>query len=342
LDIHQHEFSEYEQATLDGYHNLNTVFQYCSLCTYSGYDKFYISRNPFGRIVSAFWDQYAYVKNEGVLEMLKNTPPTTTPGNRRPDNFIEFLEYLKSVPDAKRDIHFRTQAYFEFADKVVVKRGWLKRNRPEDIRLNSFADISQFNNYLTKTYRKLFKSNPAMRDRALTAIDRSKKSNSTFYAQSECADAATRSLAELAELSYSPKPQEFLSSQRVVALIQEIYADDFKLFGYSIDKIPHKKASSEIDLIPDDFDWEIYLLLNPDLQKQGFSNKRSVMRHYLEFGRHESAGRSYHLQVPAEFVWQDYVAIHEDLVAAGIDNEREAIIHYLAHGKREGRAYREL
>ena len=209
LDIHRHEFSEYEEAKLDAYHNLNEVFQYCSLCTYSGYYKFYISRNPYGRIVSAFWDQYAYVKNEGVLEMLKSTPPSTTPEQRNPENFIEFLEYLKTVPDEKRDIHFRTQAHFRFADKVVTKRGWLKRNRPEDIRLNSFADISQFNKFLSKTYRKVFKSNPAMSERALAAIDQSKKSNSTFYSKTECANAATLSLAELAELSYSPKPQEF-------------------------------------------------------------------------------------------------------------------------------------
>ena len=130
-----------------------------------------------------------------------------------------------------------------------------------------------------------------------------------------------------------------MSSQRAIELVQEIYADDFKLFKYDINKVPHKSASPEIDSIPDDFDWEIYLLLNPDLQNRGFASKRSVMRHYLEFGRHESVKRSYLLQAPAGFVWQDYIAMYGDLSAAGIDNERDAIIHYLAHGKREGRSF---
>jgi len=115
LSVHKDEMSEAQLASLDWYHNLSEIQPYDGTADYSDYYVYTITRNPYSRIVSAFLDQYVFARNPGVQTMMDECPPTI-----RPNNFIEFLEYLTSVPDAQRDTHFQTQSYFPYADTLTT------------------------------------------------------------------------------------------------------------------------------------------------------------------------------------------------------------------------------
>jgi len=337
LKLHADELEEEQAAKRVAYHNLNEIFPYQSDKNYSDYYQFCISRNPFGRVVSAFLDQYTYAQNSGVQRMLANTPPEDGP----PQTFVDFLEYLKDVPDELRDSHFQTQSYYGHSIKVKVTRNWFKRYYYRDkpcVTLNYAGDVSSFNKSMQKAYDKIFRREPEMHKKAMYELSQIKKMNSSFYGKETYENAATLTLTELDQLVFAPKPQDFYTDNRVRELVREIYAQDFKLFGYDSSVIPQKKFSPEIEAVPDDFDWQVYLLLAPDLRLLGLDKERTVVRHFLQFGQFEiDSSRFYKIEAPEGFVWQNYIAAHGDLVAAGIDNERDAIIHYLSHGFNEGR-----
>ena len=119
--------------------------------------------------------------------------------------------------------------------------------------------------------------------------------------------------------------------------MQHIYAADFKLFGYHVDEVPERPASKEIQALPADLDWQMYLRLNPDLTPDVFYNERLVVRHYLEFGRFEAIPRAYKIEAPTGFEWRRYLELNDDLKAAGVTSELAAIEHYISYGIREGR-----
>jgi len=337
LGLHQDEFTPQERKRLKGYHNLNEVHCYDPTQDYSEFYKFIITRNPYSRVVSAFLDQYAYAQNAAIMKMFAEFPPA----GKRPDSFIEFLEYLKTVPDEERDSHFQTQACFvrqpQAATLKTLFNRVLRRNRKPAVALDFFGDIGDFKSNMQTVYAHIFAENEAMRNKALAEIDQIKKSNSSFYAEQDFDDAATLSLQAHDDLQFAPKPQDFYKSSYARELVEEIYAEDFRQFGYAYGDIPIKKPSAETKLMPDDFDWQMYLRLNPDLPADEIYNERSVARHYLEFGRFEAVPRAYKVEKPPGFDWQRYLALHEDLRLAGIDNERDAITHYISYGVREER-----
>jgi len=125
LELHKHEMSETELSSLDKYHNLNEVFPYDQAKDYSNYTTFILTRNPYSRIVSAFLDQYIFSRKGGVESMLANYG-----GDKEPNNFLEFLQFLKKVPDSERDGHFQSQSHFPYTKHIVTKNNlryrWLK------------------------------------------------------------------------------------------------------------------------------------------------------------------------------------------------------------------------
>jgi len=334
LDIHRDELSEDQLEQLNGYHNLNELLPYEEETDYRAYYKFYVSRNPYSRVVSAFLDQYAYAQNRGVKDMLEDSPPS----GDAPNSFIEFLQYLKTVPDADRDSHFQTQSYFFASDKVRLRK-FFQRASKNTLTIDYAGDLADFNAHMAKVYTKIFRKHKPMLETALANLSMVKKMNSSFYGDDTVDDAAELGLQELEELVFAPKPQEFFLSSLAQQLVEEIYAEDFSLFGYDVGSIPHKKASAELAEIPDDFDWQTYLLLGPDLVLKNIVNQRRVTRHFLAFGRFETGRRAYKIEAPEGFDWRKYLDLHADLQLAGVDNERDAIIHYLAYGRNEGRAF---
>jgi hypothetical protein len=69
----------------------------------------------------------------------------------------------------------------------------------------------------------------------------------------------------------------------------------------------------------------------------GITNQRSVIRHYLEFGRFEATPRAYKIEAPEGFDWQRYLQLNTDLKAEGILTEMAATQHYISYGIRQDR-----
>jgi hypothetical protein len=83
-----------------------------------------------------------------------------------------------------------------------------------------------------------------------------------------------------------------------------------------------------------DFNWKIYLFLNPDLNQN--CNKNEATQHYINHGRFEN--RPYKcILLPQDFNWKTYISINPDLKDC---NEKEAIKHYLIYGYYENRQYK--
>lgn len=345
LALHKEEMTAAEVDSLDWYHNLNEVHPYDPQQDYSDYFTFIITRNPYTRIVSAFLDQYVYSRSAQVEQMFSqgsgNTRANIGARADSPDNFLDFLTVLANVPDELRDTHFQTQSYFPYASMVVTTASprfrWLGQKPPHAFGVNYMGDISGFGAHMQKIVKRIFKGNKPKLSSALTQIERIKKSNSSFYGTVDYADAAQLSVDELDTLVFAPKPQDFLRSSDVVDLIERIYRQDFELFGYTLGDWPSKSASSEIDQVPNDMDWEMYIRLNPDLPRDQIYNERGVVRHYLEFGRYEEHPRAYKIEAPDGFDWQRYLSLNSDLRAQGIDNANAAIEHYISYGIRQHR-----
>lgn len=337
LDVHRDELTQDQLDRLDWYHNLNEVQAFDPKADYSEYFTYTITRNPYSRVVSAYLDQYVFARNAGVKKMMATCPPQKS----EPSNFIEFLRYLKTVPDEQRDTHFQSQSYFAYADMVVTQASrryrWLGQKPEHAFGIKYSGDIARFNRHSKKVFKVVFKKDKRKLKSALAKIDHVKRHNSSFYGESDYSNAATMALAELDEIVFAPKPQDFYVDQQALTLVNEIYSDDFDLFSYERNEIPQKSASKEIDLVPQDFDWRMYLRLNPDLPKDEIYNERSVVRHYLEFGRFERHPRAYRIEAPKGFDWQRYLGLHDDLPKAGITTELAAIEHYISFGIREER-----
>jgi len=337
LDVHGDELSKSQLLALDDYHNLNEVHAFDPEADYSDYFSYAITRNPYSRIVSAFLDQYVFFRNEGVRAMLGHCPPIA----EAPNNFVEFLEYLKRVPDHLRDSHFQSQAYFEYADTVVTPaslRYRLLKQKPEHaFGVDYVGDISGFNKHTTNLFKRVFKRDSDKFEFACARLNELKKRNSSFYSKDDYPDAATLNVAELDSMVFAPKLQDFYRDARVRELVAEIYQSDFVLFDYPIDEVPQRPASAEIDALPDDLDWQMYLRLNPDLSSDEIYNERSVVRHYLEFGRFEEIPRAYKIEAPSGFNWQRYLSLNQDLIEHGLVSEEAVIEHYISYGIREGR-----
>ena len=87
--------------------------------------------------------------------------------------------------------------------------------------------------------------------------------------------------------------------------------------------------------LPPDFNYQIYLEINPDLP---LFNKTEAIDHYLKYGRNECRIYKYMIDgLPSDF---DYIAYKElNYHLSGL-NERQAINHYLIHGKDKGFLYK--
>jgi len=288
-------------------------------------------------MVSAFIDQYAYSKNDGVKKMLAAFPPN----DGEPKSFVEFLRYLKEVPDAERDSHFQTQSFFKYSDGIVTTKNhkyrWLNSKPDNLFGVRYCGDLTRFNDHMVQAYRKIFRGNGSAQRLAETKIFATEKLNSLYFGEKDFADAALLTTEELDQLTFAPKPQDFFNSEAARDLVHEIYAQDFAHFGYEMNEIPQKKASSEVQYVPSDMDWQMYIRLNPDLPPEDVYNERTVLRHYLEFGRFEDHPRAYKIEAPEGFDWQRYLSLYADLRVAGIDNESAAIEHYISYGIREER-----
>jgi len=224
--------------------------------------------------------------------------------------------------------------FFKYDLLTAKRRNIFKRCKASDS-IDYKGDIAGFNDHMKQVYETVFSSDSSLMEKANDAVEGMHRMNASFYAQDEFLDAATMSVDTLNAAVFAPKPQDFYVSKEARDLVCEIYANDFEYFGYSKNEIPTKRPSKELGLIPDDFDWQTYLLLSPDLRHAGLATEREVVRHYLEFGRHEHQ-RGYKIEPPEGFKWQEYLVKNKGVIPVEVQDEKEALIHYLSYGQRQG------
>jgi len=105
---------------------------------------------------------------------------------------------------------------------------------------------------------------------------------------------------------------------------------------------PNDEAAATIPavitpLIPVDFNWKMYLDLNPDIARV-FSTKEDAIKHYLQSGIRET--RRYKFQhVPDGFEWEIYLDLNPD-VKSVIRDRIGALHHYERNGYKEKRGYK--
>jgi hypothetical protein len=87
------------------------------------------------------------------------------------------------------------------------------------------------------------------------------------------------------------------------------------------------------NLLPTNFNWKEYIILNEDLRY--IDDENEAIKHYLNYGIKEN--RVYSI-IPNDFNWKEYIRLNKDLIS--IDNENEAIKHYLNYGIKEKRIYK--
>jgi glycosyltransferase involved in cell wall biosynthesis len=85
-------------------------------------------------------------------------------------------------------------------------------------------------------------------------------------------------------------------------------------------------------MIPSDFDWQKYLIINPDVAKAKCT-REFAHQHWLQYGKNE--GRSYRSTDIPTFDWNFYVTYYSDL--NHLSTPELALNHYIMHGRSENR-----
>ena len=88
------------------------------------------------------------------------------------------------------------------------------------------------------------------------------------------------------------------------------------------------------NLLPNDFNIELYKLLNEDLKHM---NSNELKYHYLKHGIHE--GRKYKYELPKDFNIENYKLLNNDLKNM---SKIELKLHYMNYGIYENRSYKLL
>jgi len=88
-------------------------------------------------------------------------------------------------------------------------------------------------------------------------------------------------------------------------------------------------------VLPNDFNWEVYLKFNKDLPRS--YNESDCINHYLKFGKKEN--RFYkEVSLPKDFNWKTYLILNKDLPRNF--TKKECCLHYLTFGEKDNRAYK--
>lgn len=193
-DIHYRQPSEdYVRGLADFEENFNEIFN-------DKIFRFCFVRHPKARLISAYRDKIILSKGPFWEKYRRQIRNMHALGEGQHITFINFLEYVASIPDKKRDIHWRSQS---------------ELLRPEVFKYNFIGRQENFNHDFSHVLTKLGITNP---EKYLQS-----RENVSHASNKEIQYLFSTGEAHETELADSPKVDE---------LISEIYSPDFGLFGY--------------------------------------------------------------------------------------------------------------
>ena len=315
LDLHRDELSEQQQSHLtelnnanqDEWHAINQLFPIERDKDYSTYTKFTLVRHPLTRFVSAYL-------NRVVMQQMDLQPITDTLINKYGDDielnysFKQFVDYFESVAISTiEDTHFQPQSVLSgalskydictpFYQRETRFGRLLKRlqnkNESPILQLDYVCKIETLYEDFTNVYQRIFINHPNKLESVKEKLAKLPLHNVTFTSSDYDQYASDHSAAELRSQGEMPSYTSFLTPYAVQILVKK-YQKDFLLFDYSTDldasvlQFEKQKNQHVNSLVPEDFDWQHYLLKNADLGANGIDNKVSAISHWIHHGRFE-------------------------------------------------------
>lgn len=144
---HQHSI-KYPQILLSSYDSFNSrgdLKKVLQVLLTTKYFKFTCLRDPKSRFLSGFFDKIISVKQNSKKVAL---PFCESAVNKtRDDNieevFVDFLKYVASTEDMKRDVHFRTQYNLTLVDVIPYDKIFMLETLEKDFNFlsNKFPQI---------------------------------------------------------------------------------------------------------------------------------------------------------------------------------------------------------
>lgn len=110
----------------------------------------------------------------------------------------------------------------------------------------------------------------------------------------------------------------------------------WNMVNFKTQTIFNEKAPNPNKIYP--FNWEIYVLLNKDLQDAKIDTQKKAIAHWENHGKNENRSYNIYTSYP-DFNWEKYISLNTDLAPNNINSEESATIHFLKYGRYENRIY---
>jgi hypothetical protein len=315
LELHRTELPVEQQSKLnalrdlnqDDWHDIHQLFPMLPNVDYSGYFKFTLVRQPLMRFVSAYLNRIVLQQTD--LDLIQKFFSLRHGTDYQPSfSFNEFVDYItESESGDILNKHFLSQSHTvgtianyklytpnqPFIDRLKYQASKFRHGMPNNtIELDLVCKVEAMTQGFSTAYKKIFRNDNVMEQRALEFIARLPLHNVTFTSKESLENAASLSAEELRSLGKMPSYTSFLTPQ-ATAKLQHYYADDLYNYRYratndkSIDEFEAEKNAAVQSMVPVDFDWRHYLESNADLGANGINNKTAAISHWIHHGRFE-------------------------------------------------------
>lgn len=304
--LHKDELNDAQISRLNMHHNASSIFTYrkYNFIRYLFFDSIVVVRDPFTRIVSGWVDKIAVAPHTEDLNTIAVSAAKFSNKQSQGDlNFVDLLNFLVKEKFHRRfkqnsfNVHFSNQSdgFHKYLPKRIVRA-----DSPDSLKKQ-----------LWDVYSDIFRNHPDKLEVVREYLAQTTPQNATGFrsydSKSEFPESDLLSVDQLWALAQARRipPRDCFLTERTIPLIQELYAKDFEIYKYSMErKVYHQtsKVSPEQyvnqicrqlnleikpKILPDDFDEEVYLQLYPGLKAAGVDPKL----HYLNYGIRE--GRRY-------------------------------------------------
>lgn len=316
LDLHKDELTEQHHALIaelnatgnnDDWSIVHKLFPFDIKKDYQDYYKVTLVRHPLTRFVSGYLNRIVMFQT-GRDDLKQFVEQKYGKAANVDYSFQQFFEYIIHTPwHDIDDTHYRPQALLTagllksgFDPKVAThvrsnkKFTWpLRQQKDDTLIIDAICKMESLAEDLSLAFSTIFANHDAKLGLLSHLISSLKMMNVTLSDEEEVKDARLLSAKALQELPAMPSYDSFLDDDIIDSLYKK-YRGDYQLFDYSktinanVDKFENDKNAHFKNLIPEDFDWQVYLLQNPDLGVNGIASQAKAINHWIHHGRLEN------------------------------------------------------
>ena len=281
LHIHIDELNNDDRSRLDQWHNLSAIFKYSPQNDYSSYKTINVVRNPYNRVVSGFLSIFVNtIKNNRFEKRIQKTLLHIGKAVGKCEMLdVSFSDLIVFLQDHGIEIlikkfkepHFQEQSVYY----ALPERGFT---------FNYICRVETLKHDLLKAFAGVFGDHEKLFNAVKLYIsDEFKVENYTRMSDSDNYFHNVP-IKDLLELPVLPSYKNFLPNL-IMEKVERIYERDFATFHYSIGGVDSRSYLDSY--LPDDFEVNVYLELNPELVSHGTDTEEKVKLHYINHGRYE-------------------------------------------------------